>query len=328
MVMSWLASLSGLEGLIAACAFSYLTATAFFFSTRLSRLGQSIAVVVASSVVLGMPLLVPSENRGLRLIGTLWAICLWVKVYDLYVAPSQGPGRFIQWLAHLPSCLSIVWRKLHLEPRYTLTNELTRLILGAAGFVAGLMIMRQLWNVYWLDQAFALEHAAKVSVLILTLTAGAYALAAGMRLARLPARDAMDWPFIAATPADFWRRYNRPAQQFLYEDIFKRVGGWRYPVRATLLTFFISGLIHEYVFAIPIGAIQAYQMTFFMLQGVAVASTIRVRPEGIWRPLATMLTLTFMLSTAVLFFASFNGIMAFYSPSFPSWLDDWTVIRW
>src|SRR5258708_7726703 len=35
------------------------------------------------------------------------------------------------------------------------------------------------------------------------------------------ARDPMNNPFASRTPADFWRRYNRPAQQFLYEDPFR-----------------------------------------------------------------------------------------------------------
>jgi hypothetical protein len=59
------------------------------------------------------------------------------------------------------------------------------------------------------------------------------------------ARDYMDNPFVARTPADFWRRYNRPMQQFFWEDIFKPVGGLRAPVRATLWVFAVSAVIHE-----------------------------------------------------------------------------------
>jgi hypothetical protein len=328
MVMTWLASRSGLELLIAAGAISFLAAGTFFFTTRLSRFGRSIALVIVNAIVLGAPLLVPAENRGLRLIGTLWAITMWVKIFDLYIAPLRGPRRLVQWLVHLPGFLTVVWRKLPEEPRYGLANELARLILGGGGFAVGLVAMSETWNFYWLDQPFGGEHVAKVSTLFLTLTAGAYAVAAGTRLAGLMARDAMDWPFLAATPADFWRRYNRPAQQFLYEDIFKQVGGWRHPVRATLLTFFVSGLVHEYVFAIPVGAIQAYQMTFFILHGVAVAATLRARPQGLWRLAATFFTLTFTLLTAVIFFASFNEVVPFYSSAFPAWLHDWTVFRW
>jgi hypothetical protein len=34
------------------------------------------------------------------------------------------------------------------------------------------------------------------------------------------ARDYMDRPFLARTPAEFWRRYNRNVQQFFLHDVF------------------------------------------------------------------------------------------------------------
>jgi D-alanyl-lipoteichoic acid acyltransferase DltB (MBOAT superfamily) len=133
----------------------------------------------------------------------------------------------------------------------------------------------------------------------------------------------MDNPFLARTPADFWRRYNRPAQQFLYEDVFKPVGGLRSPIRAVLLTFAVSALIHEYVFGISIGRVQAYQTSFFLLQGFAVAATARVRPQG-WRALPwTTATFAFNLASSVLFFASVESLVPFYARGLPACLAAW-----
>jgi hypothetical protein len=314
--------------MLSALGLSFLFAASFFYAARLPHTLRTLVLLLTSMAILAAPLLISREHPGLRLIGTLWSITLWVKVFDLHMAPLQGPTRFSSWLAHLPGPLAIVWRKLSLEPRYALANEWTRFAAGGALFIFGLAAMRSIWQSDWTDKPFAVEHVLKVCAVLLTITAGAYALAAALRLTGARVREAMDWPFLAATPADFWRRYNRPAQQFLYEDFFKPLGGRQHPLRATLLTFFLSGLIHEYVFAIPTCKLQAYQMSFFLLNGLAVAATVRWRPKGPSRAVATVATLFFMLATALIFFASFNEILPFYSAGFPHWLRDWTILRW
>src|SRR5262249_40362898 len=136
--------------------------------------------------------------------------------------------------------------------------------------------------------------------------------AAGLRLLGGRTREPTDNPILARTPADFWRRYNRPAQQFLAEDVFKPLGGLRAPIRATLATFAISGGVHEYGFGIAIERVQGYQMAFFLLQGAAVAATMRVRPKG-WRQVPWIAaTIAFNLATATLFFASVGEVFPFY----------------
>jgi D-alanyl-lipoteichoic acid acyltransferase DltB (MBOAT superfamily) len=130
------------------------------------------------------------------------------------------------------------------------------------------------------------------------------------------ARDPMNNPFASRTPADFWRRYNRPAQQFLYEDLFRPLGGQHSPIRATLATFAISALIHEYVFDIAVGRIQGYQTAFFLVQGLAVAATLGVKPKG-WRAVPwTAGTWVFTLASSVLFFASGDEVVPFYTGRF------------
>jgi hypothetical protein len=328
MLSEWLDSTTVPLRMAAALGVSFLFAAGYFYAARLSDKARSVALLVTSTAILAAPLLIPRELPSLRLIGALWSITLWVKVFDLHFAPRCGPTRLVIWVTHLPNPVAIVWRKLPLEPGYSLAIELLRFAVGGGLFLLGLVTMQFLWRSYWPDKPFAIEHVAKVSALFLTITAGAYALAAALRLAGGRAREAMDWPFLAATPADFWRRYNRPAQQFLYEDLFKPFGGRQHARRATLLTFFISGLIHEYVFAIPTVKLQAYQMTFFMLHGLAVARTVTLRPKGAARAFATIATLCFTLASTVLFFASFDEIMPFYSAGFPDWLRDWTILAW
>ena len=116
---------------------------------------------------------------------------------------------------------------------------------------------------------------------------------------------------------------SRPTQQFFYEDIFKPAGGLRSPIRATLITFAVSTLIHEYVFGIVIGRVEGYQTAFFLLHGFAVAATERVKPQGYTAIPWIIATYAFNLTSSVLFFASVNSVVPFYSRDLPTWLDGW-----
>jgi D-alanyl-lipoteichoic acid acyltransferase DltB (MBOAT superfamily) len=151
------------------------------------------------------------------------------------------------------------------------------------------------------------------------LLAGLSAGSAGWRLVGGPARDYMNRPYLARTPADFWRRYNRTVQQFFSEDIFKsldhRLGG---PARIVIV-FLLSAALHEYVFGIATGRIQGYQTAFFLIQGVAAAATARERPRG-WRSIVWAAgTALFVLLSSTLFFASMQGVVPFYARPFGGW---------
>jgi hypothetical protein len=85
--------------------------------------------------------------------------------------------------------------------------------------------------------------------------------------------------------------------------------------------FILSGVVHEYVFAIAIGRVTGYQLTFFFLQGVAVAATLGVKPRGRVR-VATWRcgTIAFNLATSFFFFLSFDAVVKLYENPLPRWL--------
>ncbi len=120
-----------------------------------------------------------------------------------------------------------------------------------------------LWRLEWSTVPFAIEHALKVSAVVFAVVLTADASAAAYRLLGGTALDPMGNPITARTPADFWRGWNRPAQQFLHEYVFMPAGGFRRAVRATLTTFGVSGLVHEYVFGIAAGASRVASFSFF-----------------------------------------------------------------
>ena len=158
---------------------------------------------------------------------------------------------------------------------------------------------------------------------MLSITFGLAAATALWRLCGGTARDYMDTPLAARTPAEFWRRYNRNMQQFFWHDIFKTSGGRRAPIRTMVLVFALSALLHELIFLAAIGRVQGYQTAFFAVQGLAAALTARVRVKGLLAIPWIVGTLFFNLLSSVLFFASIHGVVPFYSRGLPHWLQGW-----
>jgi hypothetical protein len=93
-----------------------------------------------------------------------------------------------------------------------------------------------------------------------------------------------------------------------------RMVGRRHPTLGILTAFTISGLGHEYLFSITIGKVQGWQTLYFVVSGLAVAATYRLRPRGYALPLCIAATIAFNLLASVIFCQSLNEIVPFYSP--------------
>jgi len=291
-----------------------MSGVCFYALLRLPTRWRWIALVLLELLVFLSPLIVPERTKFPRLMASLAAILVGVKLYDLHRTAQAGlrPGPW-QFVTYLPNALNLVWRRVLAEPRPPWRNDLIQCLAGLTAGAASVLLLIQVFRIDWRMYPAALEHVTKIVGLFLVIRTLPNGLAAGCRLLAIPATDAMGSFFSARTPAEFWRRYNRPAEQFFYEYVFKPSGGVRHPVRATLITFAFSGIVHEYVFDIAAGyrAI-GWQMAFFLIQGVASVATLRLRPTG-WRAAACIvLTLAFNLATARIFFESMNRVLPFY----------------
>ncbi len=292
---------------------AYVTALSFFSALRLPKVARCLAWLVCSAIVALSPCLIPVTSSVQRMAGALVAIALLAKLYDAFRAADlhcqKGLRSYMTWL---PNGFWLVAREVPPpEPRRRDWNRLPRVIVLAAGSVSILVLV----FVYdWATCPFALEHGVKVAVTFSTVVSLTELGAIAYRLLGGVALDFMASPAAAPTPAEFWRRWNRPAQQFLQEYAFRPSGGLHHPIRAILVTFAVSAVVHEYVFGIATGLFQGWQALFFLSQGVAATLTFRSRPTGCGRTLGTLLTLIFNLATAVLFFKSVNMIVPFYSP--------------
>jgi hypothetical protein len=247
-----------------------------------------------------------------RFLATLLSIGLVPKLYDLHKAARFGlhlsPWSYVAYL------LNFFWLVLRREPsRPLMIHDLRCMGLRTPAALLSVALCILLYRLNWSTIPFALEHVLKASGVGSAVAFTGNALAVVYRLLGGIALDPMANPLFAPTPAEFWRRWNRPAQQFLDEYAFKPAGGLRRPVRATLITFGVSGMIHEYVFGIASSRVQGCQLLFFMLQRCAVIATMRIKPRGGRAILWIAGTWVFNLATSAFFFMSVDEVIPFYS---------------
>jgi hypothetical protein len=296
-----------------------LTAVALAYRiARIPRRARWILLAIVCVTILAAPLLIRPHARIARFFLSVLSLMLTIKVYDFHRSLSHHSlpsGKdFARFMANP---FTQVFGKID-EPSRSGRQDIRQFIFGLGLFGFGLPLLIGVFRLDWTGHSFALEHCAKVISFFLSLLGLAAALTAVTRLGGIPARNVFGNIFAAITPADFWRRYNRATGQWFHENVFKPAGGRRHPVRAALVTFMVSSVIHEYVFAIPVGHIQGYQTAFFMVQGIAVVATLRWRPSGAVVPVAIAATLAFNLASGVLFFASVNHVVPFYTARTPS----------
>ncbi len=278
----------------------------------------------ACLLIVSSPWFIPDEFPVLRFLASISAAMLTLKLIDVSLElKRQSRVTWQEYVNFLSNPFTLVRRSLGNERRPSQRENLTSLMSGTIGCAAAIAVLSVLFSLDWSHVPFLVEHVGKVTALMLAITNGLTGGAAIWRLSGGTARDFMDRPFIAKTPADFWRRYNRNVQQFFWQNLFNGKRSRHAPIRTMILVFGLSALLHEWLFLAAVGRFQGYQIAFFAVQGLAAALTARVKVRGKHVVLWVAGTLAFNLVTSVLFFASIHAVAPFYSRGLPAWLQGW-----
>jgi len=302
--------------LVLAAAVAIAATFGFYPAMRLGRSWRTCAWLVCSAVVALSPAIVPLDFTSLRFVASLLAITLLVKLFDMHqAAQSERLPDFSSYAGYVSDIFWLVFRE---RPnRRSVGHDVWRLLRTGPAAAFAILLCVVLFRLDWARIPFTVEHCAKAPAVVLAVALTLNAIAVVYRLLGGMAMDPMGDPLAARTPADFWRRWNRPTHQFLQAYAFNPAGGRRHAIRATLVTYAVSGIVHEYVFGIAAGRIQGCQMLFFILQGCAVAATLNLRPRGRRAIFWIAATWVFELATSILFFASVNQVLPFYSERIP-----------
>ncbi len=171
--------------------------------------------------------------------------------------------------------------------------------------------------------SFFVDHLLKVLVLYVIIESLSHA---GYAIGRLAGYDVIliiDFAILSRSPADFWQRYNRMVGAWLARNVFIPCGGKAKKIRAVLLTFLVSGIIHEYLFDIAISEVNGYQMAFFLVQALGVMSSGLLERlsnrQAAGDILARLVTIAFVLLSSILFFTCFDKMCPWFYTA-ESWL--------
>lgn len=286
----------------------------FYAALKMPRHVCRVVFVLLLAAVLGSPLIVPPTAPFTRLIATIGSIAISVKLYDTFWNTEAGflPGPWIYFTSLLHP-FALVLRRVMREKARPRRSELVQTLVCLSAGMGAVALIVGVFSMHWRGRSFIAEHCAKAISMFLMIQFLPNGLAPIFRLLNIPATNFAGPFFLARTPAEFWRLYNRPAGQFFHEYVFKPAGGMTRPLTATFLTFLVSGVIHEYVFDISAPRVVGWQMLFFTTQGLAVIATIRLRPRGWLAPAAVVLTFVFNLITVYFFLICVNAVLPFYA---------------
>ncbi len=292
---------------------SFAAALIFRLALDLNRFGRTTSWLVSSLVVAFAPWLVPETALPHRFVAALVSVAVVVKLYDLFRQPMLAQRLTLtSYVSFLVNWGWLVLRKP--PPGVPVDRDSKQLVLSIPLLILLGGLCKVVFSTDFSDVPFAVEHCLKVTTLVSVVTLLANASARAWRLLGGRALEPMLNPAVARTPADFWRRWNRPAQQFFQEYAFQASGGFHHPIRGILVSFAASGIVHEYVFGITTGRVQGWQFLYFALNGLATVATVRIRPHG-WMVLPFVAgTFAFNLVLSVIFFRSVNSVFPFYSP--------------
>jgi len=305
---------SDLQRTAAALSIVFALGACSFPLLRLSRLIRAAALTLLAIPVFLAPLLVRVASTELRLVVSLMSIMIGVKLYDLHRTVETGPppGAW-EFFTYLPNACNLVLRRGGRRNRPGLRADTIRLLWLIPTTIACGLLVAAVWQVDWRRYPWIIEHCAKVIAICAFIQFSLNIVPVAWRLAGVTALDFSGWFFAAATPAEFWRRWNQPAGQFMREYLFVPTGGIRALFLAVMVTFVFNGLLHEYVFDIAAGRVLGWAVLFFVIQGLATIATMRLRPRGYGKAIGILLTLFFNLVTSLLIFACVDAVVPFYS---------------
>lgn len=304
------------------CVAGYAGALAWLPALRWPRRARGGAGLLLCVALLLLPAMIGAQWPLERAIAAMFTGTFVVKMYDVYRGSSLGTipsGRRYMLFLAIPFChVYRRWDDAPAQPRAACLRRLGRGAFLGASATAALLILDfgALGRI-----SFLLEHAVRITLIFAACAGGANAVFALYCMG-----GGRGWPmfenfFAARTPAEFWRHYNITVTQYMFENVFRRAGGARAPIRATLAAFFVSGVLHEYIADIAVCGVQGLQMAFFMVQGLAVAATQRLRPRGPSAAIGIAATAAFMLVSSLLFTASAARIFQLYSDHAPAWIQ-------
>ncbi len=197
--------------------------------------------------------------------GCKWLTWWRAKAAGAHASTARSVGYLLAW----PGMHAQVFLKMEAEPpeptRTAWFSAILNTLFGAALLwgIARRVPPRQTLLAGWIGF---------VGLVFLSFFGISHVLALLWQRAGADAHPIMHAPVLARSPADFWgSRWNLAFREFLYDVVcrptIRRLGTGG----ARLVTFLVSGLIHELVISVPAGGGYGLPTAYFVVQGIGVS---------------------------------------------------------
>ena len=190
-------------------------------------------------------------------------------------------------------------------------------------FLIGLILIPMAWRgaayllaMPWSRDSWVVNHLIFAGAFVVVMSAFGQCATAVWQMQGSAQKTLVDNILLSRSPAEFWRRWSWPMHAWLYRYVYVPAGGKPHRVRATLMVFFVSGLMHECLAALAIGRVTGHQTLFFMVSAVGVLispALERIEERGVIpNAMARVFTLSFLVASSALMFATLNYILPVY----------------
>lgn len=306
----------------------YVTALLYAWTLKKNNVPTFYAFFFFALPILTLPLLLPIDQKLLRLLLGINNAIYTFKMWDLYRDSKRGPLPELSEINHfLQSSTNLVRRRLKHEKIFSDSVNFRKLSIAIGVALLGAASMTTLVIFDLESLGFWREHFLMMIAFYFCVDGAMRLMSSLQRILLGRSREMTQNPILAYSPADFWRRYNRAIGQYFFEHIFRPMRGSKRPVLTTLTVFFVSSLMHEYIFGIALMKVQVFQTAFFMIQGCAVAATQRWKPGPRMKIVGIVGTFFFNVLTLSLFLASGHQIFDYQFYDSPTPFDAYFPIN-
>ena len=317
-------------------SFTWSIATAYLVAVAVWPLLKSSAkrnLVGTGLAILGIstcPALIPPEHIVARAFACLLCIDPLFRVLDYARQVRRGTVSPVTWRAYwtflipFPFLLTVFGQKQQAKQTIRFEwIEFARLVACLTACAVVVLLCLQSQQLAALRESFVLDHLIKMLLFVAVVETASQAQVALERLSGFYAAPIVNQAYLSRTPAEFWFRYNQRVRQWLYANVFVPCGGRKAPSAGVIAVFLVSGIFHEFFFALATSRLDGYQFAFFMLQAPAVMLSPqldRLARRGIMgRGALHALTWLWFAATSPLFFHGADRIFPFFYVSQP-WL--------
>jgi D-alanyl-lipoteichoic acid acyltransferase DltB (MBOAT superfamily) len=154
---------------------------------------------------------------------------------------------------------------------------LRKTLTGTAYGLLATALLALNWNLAWWKVSPVVDYITLGLEYYLLLMFVTTMLIAVYRLLGYEVAEFFNRPSYSLSPREFWGRWNLPMQEWLAYNVFNQVAGRRRLYTGVLLTFIVSGLIHEYAVSLASCTINGFLLTYFMIQSFACLLSIHLR---------------------------------------------------